>query len=674
MSLAIYLFEKCKKKMIENIALITKKLSEEDGLISANASGALVDAAKGGMGPLAAFAKNYVTQNADALLFAALDATGLEKQMTEAFAFFQNALASAFMAQNNIIYRMVKEIAWSCMEALAAKDEKLVAIAESTRELYAALASLVGAPDYWKDYHAHLREALRLVVSTQGDLTLVYNTFSRKDYWLTRKFDASITKLEQARDLITPKQNNPAVQKISEGSYKITKAVGTPWPDASRDKTALKEGVAESKKRSNAVNQGFQTMGHGLAIFGEGLSDNWPVPTTAQGWQATLAIGRLSNEIVLLLQDYFQHTTKVNALVIAFKQSLGMLTSGMPKLLKDQILKRLKPTMARVNTLVIDMALTLNGSVTAIKGPLPGFRPNSVNVTVKGFKWVSDINLILQGYKTIPANFLGQLALDQDAKNKYSGIVAKLERMYPGGSIKRHKMKVGILRMSGAVEEIGDLETQMLAFLLEANNAVISNTVKKSILPLGRSILGRLELSLSADHEIYALMQEWYLYPLPSNEILDELFNGLKRMLEATGLDRALSALQSGDYTALFSMKGMLCTAVGAALAVIALLKSCNLSKDEKGKLDELQNELNADMDLFNFNFSINFDLAIFKNIFDCLRLTNLGDLFNTKEFLCALANDAAYETSALFDKMKDAFSFDETPNMADSIPTLNLG
>jgi hypothetical protein len=99
---------------------------------------------------------------------------------------------------------------------------------------------------------------------------------------------------------------------------------------------------------------------------------------------------------------------------------------------------------------------------------------------------------------------------------------------------------------------------------------------------------------------------------------------------------------------------------------VLALLKSCEASKDVRDMLDDLENELNADMDLFNFNFSINFDLAIFRNILDCLRLYSLANMMSAKENLCAIAQDIANRTienlGKIYDKMKSAFSFDETP------------
>jgi len=658
MSLALYLTEKCRKKMEDNISYISQKLAHPEEIIKFNASEGLQKAIAGGLSGLYSLAENYVKQNSDALIVSGIDyvadLTGASKSMSDALQKFQNYLAAAYMAQNNMIYKMTQEVALTTMEELSKKDQKLVALADRVRELYAALASLVGATDYWTDYYSTLRQALSLVASTRTDLNLVYSTLSKNNYWLQKKFDGTVVKLEQARDLITPKNNNPAVQKISEGSYNINRTYCTPWPN----RASPEKSKQESASRYKQVESGFKTMGKGLAIFGDGLTDTFPFPTKEQTWQATLAIGKLSNFTLIEMQGYFSLANKVNALIIGFKDSLGMLKSGMPLFIKDYVLSRLKPTNARVNTLVTSMSLVLNGEEGRLSGPKPGFKPNSLSVTVSGFKWVSDINLILQGYKTIPKSFLDQLSASQDAENKFKSIVSRINNMYPGGSI---RTTAGRLSMTGGVESLGDLETQLLAFLLEANNSIISGTVRKSILPLGRAILGRLELGLKADHELYALMEEWANYELPDNDLLQDNYDGLLGMLVAAGLDRAYDCLKNGDFSNLFQMKGITGTYTGAALDTVSKLLGCKLSTDEYNNLKKVESELNSDMDLFNFSFSIDFDFAIFANILECLRLRNFSDLFSAKELLCGIIQDIANgnmdNLGKMYKKMKDVFT-----------------
>jgi hypothetical protein len=658
MSLAMFFSQKCLKKMEANVTYISQKLAHPETIINFNASEGLKKAVAGGMSGLYSLGESYVKQNADALILSSAvyitKQAGAGKAMTEALQRFQDYLAAAYMAQNDLIYKMTQEVAVTIMEELSKKDQKLVALADRVRELYAALSSLVGAPDYWTDYYSTLRQALALVASTRTDLNLVYSTLKKNDYWLQKKFDGTVTKLEKARDLITPKNNNPAVQKISEGSYNINRTYTTPWPD----KANPAKSKQESATRWKQVEQGFKTMGKGLAIFGDGLTDTFPFPTKEQTWQATLAVGRLSNFVLIEMEGYFKLANKVNAQITGFKESIALLRSGMPSFIKEYVLKRLEPTNKRVNTLVTSMSLTLNGEEGRLSGPKPGYKPNSLAVTVSGFKWVADINLILQGYKTIPKSFLDQLSVSQDAANKYKSIVARINNMYPGGSI---RTVAGRLAMTGGIEELGDLEIQLIAFLLEANNSVISGTVRKSILPLGRAILGRLELGLKADHELYALMEEWANYELPENELLNDSYSGLLGMLVSAGLDRVYDCLKNGDFSNFFKTKGITGTYTGAALDAVAKLLGCKLSTNEYNNLKKAQSELNSDMDLFNFSFSIDFDLAIFANILECLRLRSLADIFTAKEVLCAIVQDIANGNLSnlrnISKKMKDAFT-----------------
>lgn len=656
---AIFFSQKCLKKLSENVTYINQKLANPDQIINYNASEGLQKAVAGGMSGLYSLAENYVKQNSDALIMSGLSNlpkkyAGAGKAMAESLQKFQNYLAAAYMAQNDLIYKMTQEAAITIMEDLSLKDQKLVALADRVRELYAALASLVGAGDYWTDYYSTLRRALALVDSTRTDLNLVYNTLQKNDYWLQKKFDGTVTKLEQARDLITPKKNNPAIQKISEGSYNVNRTYCTPWPDRANPAKSKQESASRWKQ----VESGFKTMGKGLAILGDGLTDTFPFPTKEQTWQATLAVGRLSNFVLIEMEGYFKITNKVNAQITGFKEALSLLRSGMPLFIKDYVLDRLKPTNTRVNTLVTSMSLVLNGEEGRLSGPKPGYKPNSHSVTVSGFKWVSDINLILQGYKTIPKSFLDQISASQDAANKYKSIVARINNMYPGGSI---RTTAGRLAMTGGIEELGDLEIQLVAFLLEANNSIISGTVRKSILPLGRAILGRLELGLKADHELYALMEDWATYVLPQNELLKDSYDGLIGMALAAGLDRVYDCMKNGDFSNLFKMRGIEGTYTGSALDTVAKLLNCKLSTNEYNNLKKAQNELNSDMDLFNFSFSIDFDLAIFANILECMRLRSMADLFTTKELLCAVVQDIANGNMSnlrkITKKMKDAFT-----------------
>lgn len=653
--IGFYLFQKCQQKIEENIALIQAKLSDPSSLVSFSATGALVDAAHGGMAGLSAFAEDYIEKNADALLIAALGATGLEKDFQEAYDLAMNTLAMVVLAKNNIALKMLQELAKTTMSEISKKDDKLLQIAEKTRELYVALASLVQTPNKWEDHYASLRQALKLVASVRSDLKLVGNTFSKTDFWLSKQFDGTVVKLEKARDLVTPQKNNFAIQKIADGALKVNTSMGVPQPDSTKSSAQLsKEQAARDKMHSDGAKQ----MVNGLAWFGVGLSDIFPFPTTAQQWQATIAIGKISGQITQLLIEYSALVNTSNALIIAFKSGLSVLSSALPAFFKKFVLNLLNSTYGKVDSLAKGMANSLNGSETAMSGPVKGYRPNNLSVSVVSYKWVMDINLILQSYKAIPSKQLNALNLATGPINVYKKCVADLMRL--DGS----KSSMARLQMKDAEEKVGSLELQMMAFLLEANNAVIGANVRKSILNVGKSSLSRIELGLQADYQIYKILSKFANTELPEKDDLDQIFGGVMRMFENAGMDRAAGLLMSGDYKKLFGLNAREASYVGAALAALALLKNCFTDRASQDKADEIYSDLKADSDLLNISFSINFDLSIFKNLLDCLKLKDMSKLFSFQELLCGFVNDILASgsdsgaASSTLNKMGSLFKF----------------
>jgi hypothetical protein len=219
---------------------------------------------------------------------------------------------------------------------------------------------------------------------------------------------------------------------------------------------------------------------------------------------------------------------------------------------------------------------------------------------------------------------------------------------------------LAIMRMKEAQEETADLETQVLALVLEANMAVVSGKVRRGILSLCRTVLSRLELSYVTDHKIYAMMEVFYFTPLPDASSLDNTYGSLTDNFKKAGLDRAVSCMMTGDFKKLFGMKGKDATYVGAALAALALLKKC-LGVKLNWKLLDAEADLNSALDLLSIEFSINFDLAILKNLLVCLKLNGLASMFDPYEILCAIAKDIAAggteNTSNMFKRVDDIFN-----------------
>jgi len=655
--LVYYITRKCRKALEDNKAYFMAIIADPGSLVKFNVSSDLLDAAEGGLEGLAQFAGDYMKQNADALAMMALKATGLENTFQEAFNLAMNMLAAAMMGQSNLILKMMQELSWTIMGDIVLKDEKLYEIADHVKELYMLLASLVATTPEWDAYYKKLRDALALIESTKVDLKIVASTYKSSNRWLSKKFDGTVTKLGQARDLITPKENNPAVSRISEGSYKIQSALKTGQPDKTKPK---KDALAQTQAKSKMISSGVKTMEKGLAYFGAGLSDSFPFPTTEQKWQAMVAVNKISGNLIKSLKGYFELTARINLMIASFQTGVDDITSAITGIFQKFVLNLLAANITRVEDLADSMATTLNGAPEAKSGPIKDpkspsgkFTPNSLTVTTMSFQWIMDINLIFSAYKLIPTKQLEALTLNQGAVDFYKYICRTLKGMG------NQRSGLALLKMSEGQELISDLETQVLALVLEANAATVTGSVNRGILSLCRTVLSRLELSFVTDHNIYVLMEKFYYTPLPDASSLNQSYGSLGANFKAFGGDRALACLASGDFKTLFKMSGKDASYVGAALAALSFLKKC-LGKKFNWKLLDLESDLLSDLDLLTIEFSINFDLSILKNLLVCLKLTDLAGLFDPLELLCAIARDIKAggfsNTTNMFKKVEDIF------------------
>lgn len=673
MSVALWFTEKCLQLMDDNANMIVQLWNNPSKLVTGGVTGGLVDAAKGGMAGLEKFAEDYIANNAESLIVGALGATGLEKQINDAYQFVNNAIAAMFMANNDFILQMVKEAAHEGMQAIHEKDQILIELADKMKQMYVALASLVSTPAEWDAYYSDLRRALALVVQARADLKLVRNSLAATKWsWLGKRFEGSLAKLEQAKAILTPQETNPAVKKINEGSLAINKALGTPSPDKT---SSSSNRTAQNKARGTMISNGLKQMRGGLALFGAGLSDNFPFPTTAQQRQGQIAVARLSKQVVAGLQGYIEATIKVNTFVMGFSAAVDALTEGVPEFLKTYVLFLLDRNYQRVDKLAKSMSWHINGAEEALvpvvvtqprypgedppKGASGPFKPNSLNITTQNYKWIMDLGVIFQAYKTIPAKQLQALQLNQDVVNAYRSSVAQLHAM--------DGMRSGsaVLKMTDAQESVGDLESQILAFVLEANNAIISGSVRKTILSLARTTLSRLELGLVADHQIYNILETFYLTPLPLQDTLDDMYNGMTKMLDEGGSDYMKKLLKNADFKGFLNARGQNTRYIGRALAALALLQKCNAKKFslEWWKMDELNATLRSESDLLNISFSINFDLAIMRNVLECIKLRDFGKWFDLEEFICGITEDpkqAGAELTSFTQKLKDVLNIGE--------------
>jgi len=636
MTLGIYFAKKCTDKILENIALLQLKLSDPGNLVTFELSGKIVDAAAGGLGGISAFAGDYLKQNADVLIVEALGATGLEDTAQQAFNLANNILAASLMANNELTMFFVRKLAQNIILELRKKQEILAELSSQVTQLYNLLKILNQGNPIFDPFIAQLRRALAEVRSARTDLTLVRNTFSRRDLWLSRRFTSAKASLQRAQYLVAPVDANPALSKAVEGGDKIKSGLTDPLNNPLASSQQLSDGAMDVIKAGQ--------------IAASGLVENPPFPTTEQQLQVTLAIPKLSRDIISTSQGYFEQVVKINAMIQAFITSLNQIQSSLPAYFKRYILSLFDPLLQRVDNLTGEMANVLNGSPTAVNGPLGGFRPQPLTVTVQSFKWAMDLSLILENFKTIPEGALNSIAISQGAVAAYQQAVTALQRLDD------IRIEGAVFRATDAQEQVGELESQLLILLLEANNAIVSSRVRSEVLGVARAVLKRLSITVSRDNQIATILDRFAKTPFELDDVISRIGEGIFQLFGDAGLDNAVDLLSTGNFNKFFKLNSRESTFVGAALASVALLKQCFPDLASREKLNQIEFELEKDQDLLNIQFSIDFDLAIFTNLQDCLRLNSLGDLFNLQEALCGILESSGVGKS--LNRLRDLISF----------------
>ena len=215
-SAAKHFIEKCKKNIIDVATYVQQKLQDPASLVDFEASGALVDAVQGNLGPLKNYAENYITNNAQALTIAVLEGVGEATGALAGLNNFFNALSSAVAVFNDLLLLMTKQTARSVIENLDAKTEIRTDLLNKLDAYVNTLELMRAGPSVFDEYVNQLREALLKVHLADRDLKTVRSTFDATDQFLDLRFTAAKTNLEEADKLIKPKDNpylNPNVRR-----------------------------------------------------------------------------------------------------------------------------------------------------------------------------------------------------------------------------------------------------------------------------------------------------------------------------------------------------------------------------------------------------------------------------------------------------------------------------
>jgi hypothetical protein len=349
MSVADYFLKKCADATNENIKLLEEKLADPSSIVDVEVSGALADASS--LGDLASIAGDYLENNAGGLMVAALGVAGLQNSVLGGLNLFMNLLAQAVSLYNDLILIFLKKLAEQIVSGLNAKIAINTTLIVDLTKLVNAIDSLNKGPQVFDEYLTQLRAALILLDKGRKNIKLTRDTLSAQDLFLTKTFRKGRSQVFAAQSLIKPLANNPYLQP-----------------------TAASLGL------------------------------NIGIPTQPQQIANLLAIPKLCKKIIDEASSYGVKTLTVNAQLTFYFDGLELLQTNLPNILKQQIISLFDNVLHNINTLQVSMGKTLNGAQGAVLGPVSGFTPVPLKVSVTAFKWMLDINLIANALKLIPSD------------------------------------------------------------------------------------------------------------------------------------------------------------------------------------------------------------------------------------------------------------------------------
>lgn len=350
MTVADYFLQKCTDALEEDVALLLDKLSDPASLVDVNMTDALGNDVA--LGDLASLAGSYVSNNAQQLTAAAIGMSGLNKNSSfAAFNTFLNLFANSVSAYNDLILLYLKKIAEQIVSGLNQKIAINKTVKGDLTGLVNALTSMNQGPDIFEAYLTQLRAALILVDEGRRDIQLTTNTLAASNTFLTKTFRKGKKEILAAQSLIKPLSNNPYLKPTAQ---------------------------------SLALNLGIPD-----------------IPTQISN---ILALPKLCQKIISDAKNYGTTTLLVNAQITFYFAGLSILQTSLPNILKEQLLALLNQTLGLINSLEVSMANVLNGNPGAVQGPAGAFQPVPLKVSVNAFKWMMDINLIVNSLKVIPAD------------------------------------------------------------------------------------------------------------------------------------------------------------------------------------------------------------------------------------------------------------------------------
>lgn len=684
MSAKEHFINKCYLKVKENVALAIQKLSDPASLVQVDASSSLKEAAKGNFGPLASVASDYLEQNADALLIQALQVTGLENKVLDALNLFYNMLAQAMSAYNDLLLLYLKKLAKNIITEIEAKEEINQALKKHLTALHNGLLAISSGNPVFDKYVADLRKALLDLESGRKNIQLTRNTLKSSGRFLSKPYNLGKSQVESAVSRIKPLDDNPYLSPTAAGvlanvgiqtdKQQINNILAIPV--LCKNVIASAQGYDEINVKINSMLVAYYA---GLQQLQLGIPDVMKKYILSRFDSTLEKLSNLVRSMALTLNGNETYTgaiapgykiTPLAVSVLAFKWAMdGTLVQESFKLIPagHVVVSRRANGQARP-------ASPENKGRRLVAAQSDDFKSVRVGDTVTIFSIPSKnqeykVREVISGAEIeldrvvnntivpklgidyeITSDALGALQLNFAVVDAYLFSVKNLKTLDSTSS------GTAALIATDAQENFALFAGQLLTFLLEATAASVNGKMRPASLSQCRAFIKRCDLVTSRGEEIKTHLLRFVNTPIPLEDTLLRIQDGLAAALSGMGLDRAAVLLETGEYSKFFKLNSKNATYAGAALEAIAFLKDCFDNETDRNRLSEIENDVRGDAELINFKISFNFDLAIFKNLEDCVNLKALANLFSTKEILCGLLEQAGIGT--LFNKLDDLLSF----------------
>ena len=531
-----------------------------------------------------------------------------------------DSITAILTAKNDLAMYFIQQMAKQILIVIDQKRDVSIQLQEKIRELHNILALLTTTNPFFDDYLAQLRRGLALIYDARQDLTVVRNTLQANDRWLKTRFKQSKEKLLQAEELMSPGGSDPDVKFTDKG---------------------LLSGVG--------------------------------VPAKPQQLMLLLSLPQKIKEVLACANGYFILVVKLNALLVAFNAAYGSFTESSSRKLKQFTISTLDNIVSSMDELISDMATNLNGSPNSILQPdtvigasidpsiiaaaqggenigmtdpstflssstRKPFSPDPLLTSANAMGWLFEIKTIIAYYDLIPGPTLEALDVSNNALTLYNEAVK---------TIKSKNNRVdgdAILTATEGREEVGQLEKQITRYVLSAGQALTNIQTARAVLPLGRTLIKRIDLSLTQDKEIRDAVAKFANAELAFPSAITRAGQGVFAMLDKFGLDRAMDALRSGDFAKFFSMDGKTATYAGAAIAAFSALKECLSTEEDREQLTQAQREFEREQKskelIASRSASTGFQMQIQEVTKEDIRLDTLNERTKVAGKKCGLADD----------------------------------